>query len=144
MTAASSAAKGEADAPAEAQPKPADAAEAGDKAKQPSNVVPTGYARPVMIHRAIVGSFERFIANITEHFAGKWPFWLSPRQILLVPVMSHAEDYVREVEKILKQRGFYADSDLSGNTMNKKIRTGQLLQYNYIFGMSSYQVNELI
>ena len=43
-------------------------------------------ARPVIIHRAILGSLERFIAIITEHFAGKWPFWLSPRQVLVVPV----------------------------------------------------------
>ena len=42
--------------------------------------------RPVIIHRAILGSLERFIAIITEHFAGKWPFWLSPRQVLVVPV----------------------------------------------------------
>lgn len=42
--------------------------------------------RPVMIHRAILGSLERFIAIITEHFAGKWPFWLSPRQVLVIPV----------------------------------------------------------
>lgn len=42
--------------------------------------------RPVMVHRAIVGSLERFIAIITEHFAGKWPFWLSPRQVLVIPV----------------------------------------------------------
>lgn len=46
-----------------------------------------GCARPVMIHRAIYGSFERFIAILTEHFGGKWPFWLSPRQVLVVPVM---------------------------------------------------------
>ena len=43
-------------------------------------------ARPVIIHRAILGSIERFVAIITEHFAGKWPFWLSPRQVLVVPV----------------------------------------------------------
>jgi len=46
-----------------------------------------GYARPVIIHRAIMGSFERFIAIITEHFGGKWPMWLSPRQVLVIPVM---------------------------------------------------------
>lgn len=42
--------------------------------------------RPVMIHRAILGSLERFISIVTEHFAGKWPFWLSPRQVLVIPV----------------------------------------------------------
>ncbi|KAI7514764.1 hypothetical protein KC331_g22541, partial [Hortaea werneckii] len=53
-----------------------------------------GCARPVMIHRAIYGSFERFIAILTEHFGGKWPFWLSPRQIMIVPVMQGVNDYV--------------------------------------------------
>ena len=51
--------------------------------------VPVKENRPVMIHRAILGSLERFISIITEHFAGKWPFWLSPRQVLVVPV-AHA------------------------------------------------------
>lgn len=48
--------------------------------------------------------------------------------------MADAEDYVREVQKVLKARGFYVDSDLGANTMNKKIRNGQVLQYNFIFG----------
>ena len=56
----------------------ADEAAAADAGRPPP--------RPVMIHRAILGSLERFIAIITEHFAGKWPFWLSPRQVLVVPV----------------------------------------------------------
>lgn len=95
--------------------------------------VTPGCARPVMIHRAIYGSFERFIAILTEHFAGKWPFWLSPRQVLVVPVMPSANDYVQEVQKIFRDKGMHADIDISGNTMQKKIRTGQLQQYNYIF-----------
>ncbi|KAI9755834.1 MAG: CDP-diacylglycerol-serine O-phosphatidyltransferase [Chaenotheca gracillima] len=97
--------------------------------KEPS----PGCARPVMIHRAIIGSFERFIAILTEHFAGKWPFWLSPRQILVVPVMPVVNDYVIEVQKIFHKEGMYVDIDISGNTMQKKIREGQLLSYNFIF-----------
>ena len=93
-----------------------------------------GRARPVMIHRAIVGSFERFIAVITEHFAGKWPFWLSPRQVLVVPVMPTVNDYVGEVQDLLRAQKMHADIDVSGNTMKKKIMTGQLAQYNFIFG----------
>ena len=90
-----------------------------------------------MIHRAIYGSFERFIGILTEHFGGKWPFWLSPRQILVVPVMSAASDYVKEVWELLRAHEFHADMDLGGNTMNKKIRSGQLLQYNFILGRCS-------
>lgn len=93
-----------------------------------------GRARPVMIHRAIVGSFERFMAILTEHFAGKWPFWISPRQILVIPVMPAVNGYVEEVQKLFKSQKMYVDTDLSGNTMQKKIRTGQLQQYNFIFG----------
>nr|POE93245.1 threonine--trna ligase, cytoplasmic [Quercus suber] len=92
-----------------------------------------GCARPVMIHRAIAGSFERFIAILTEHFAGKWPFWLSPRQILIVPVMPAVNDYVIELQKTFRRQRMHVDIDLSGNTMQKKIRTGQLQQYNFIF-----------
>lgn len=96
--------------------------------------LPAGYARPVMIHRAVLGSFERMIGILTEHFAGKWPFWLSPRQVLVVPVMPAVNDYAKEVQKMCYEKGLFADVDLSGNTLQKKIRTGQLDQYNFIFG----------
>lgn len=92
-----------------------------------------GCARPVMIHRAIYGSFERFIAILCEHFGGKWPFWLSPRQILIVPVMAAANDYVLELQKIFRAKRMHVDVDITGNTMQKKIRTGQLQSYNFIF-----------
>jgi threonyl-tRNA synthetase len=105
------------------------------KTKQPtSSELGPGRARPVMIHRAIVGSFERFIAILIEHFAGKWPFWLSPRQILVVPVMPAVNDYAEEVQRIFKAEKMHVDIDLSGNTLQKKIRTGQLQQYNFVFG----------
>lgn len=96
-----------------------------------------GRARPVMLHRAIIGSFERFMAILTEHFAGKWPFWLSPRQVLVIPVMPTVNDYVEEVQRLLRAQKMHADIDISGNTMQKKIRTGQLQQYNFIFGKPS-------
>lgn len=99
-----------------------------------SKVPGPGRARPVMLHRAIIGSFERFMAILTEHFAGKWPFWLSPRQVLVIPVMPTANGYVEEVQKLLRAEKLHADIDIGGNTMPKKIRTGQLQQYNFIFG----------
>jgi threonyl-tRNA synthetase len=109
-----------------------DAAEKGSK--KDINVLAPGRARPVMIHRAIIGSFERFIAILCEHFAGKWPFWLSPRQILVIPVMKAANEYVEEIQVIFHKARMYCDIDVSGNTLQKKIRTGQLQQYNFIFG----------
>ncbi|KAI9707235.1 MAG: threonyl-tRNA synthetase [Candelina mexicana] len=111
----------------ESEGKPEIKADGGLKEPSP------GCARPVMIHRAIIGSFERFIGILTEHFAGKWPFWLSPRQILVIPVMPSVSDYVLEVQKIFRNKKLHVHVDLSGNTMQKKIRTGQLQKYNFIF-----------
>lgn len=88
--------------------------------------------RPVIIHRAILGSVERFMAILTEHVAGKWPFWISPRQILVVPVAELYNEYAEEVRQLIHNEGFYVDSDLSDKKMQKKIREGQLAQYNYI------------
>ncbi|ODV57828.1 threonyl-tRNA synthetase [Ascoidea rubescens DSM 1968] len=91
-------------------------------------------SRPVMIHRAIYGSIERMTAILTEHYAGKWPFWLSPRQILVVPVGVKYFEYAQQVQEQLKsEHGFWADVDVSGNTLQKKIRTGQMQRYNFIF-----------
>ena len=101
-----------------------------------------GCARPVMIHRAIAGSFERFIAILCEHFGGKWPFWLSPRQILIVPVMPAVNDYVFELQELFRSKRFHVDVDTSGNTMQKKIRTGQLAQYNFIFVVGAKEKEE--
>jgi threonyl-tRNA synthetase len=91
------------------------------------------YGRPVMIHRAIYGSFERMIAILTEHFFGKWPLWLSPRQILVVPVGVKFYDYAQKVRDYFYDNGFYADVDVGPNTLQKKVRQGQLHQYNYLF-----------
>ncbi|KKA19771.1 Threonine--tRNA ligase [Rasamsonia emersonii CBS 393.64] len=104
-------------------------AQSGGKAGEPG----PGRARPVVIHRAIIGSFERFLGILTEHFGGKWPFWISPRQILIVPVMPAVNDYVLELQQILRGDKLNVDVDISGNTLQKKIRTGQLAQYNFIF-----------
>lgn len=61
-----------------------------------------------MIHRAMAGSIERFTAILCEHFAGKWPFWLSPRQVIVIPVGMGFLDYAKEVAKILKKEHIYA------------------------------------
>ncbi|XP_065336038.1 threonine--tRNA ligase 1, cytoplasmic-like, partial [Cloeon dipterum] len=89
--------------------------------------------RPVIIHRAILGSVERMIAIITESCAGKWPFWLSPRQCIVIPVGPQFDAYAQEVKKNIHDAGFVCEADVdSGDTMNKKIRNAQLAQYNFI------------
>ena len=97
-----------------------------------ANDLPPGMARPVMIHRAVIGSFDRFLAVICEHFAGKWPLWLSPRQIMVIPVMKEAENYASEVQLLFRKARMYIDTDISGNTLPKKIRSAQVAQYNFI------------
>jgi threonyl-tRNA synthetase len=94
------------------------------------------FARPVIIHRAILGSVERMMAILIEHFGGKFPFWLSPRQICLVPVAAAFNGYAQEIVDKLTALRIYADADLSDNTLNKKIRNAELAQYNFIFGKS--------
>ncbi|PCH37518.1 threonyl-tRNA synthetase [Wolfiporia cocos MD-104 SS10] len=89
-------------------------------------------SRPVIIHRAILGSLERFVAIITEHFAGKWPFWLSPRQVLVVPVAVPYREYASEVAQKLSDLGLFVDVDNGENTLPKKIRNGEIAQYNFI------------
>lgn len=88
---------------------------------------------PVMIHRAILGSVERMIAILTESYGGKWPFWLSPRQIMVIPVAPQFDGYAVQVKEKLCSENFLCDYDLdAGDTMNKKIRNAQLAQYNFI------------
>lgn len=134
MTAEKAESAKSAEAAAPEPPKPADQPNGIEK-EQPKGPKPVspGCARPVVIHRAIYGSFERFIAILCEHFAGRWPFWLSPRQLLVIPVMPAVNPYVEELHQIFREKGFHTDIDISGNTMQKKIRTGQLAAYNFIF-----------
>ncbi|CCE66236.1 hypothetical protein TPHA_0P00780 [Tetrapisispora phaffii CBS 4417] len=100
------------------------------------------YERPVMIHRAILGSVERMTAILTEHFAGKWPFWLSPRQVYVVPVGVKYQEYAQQIRDKCHEAGFYTDVDLTGNTLQKKVRNGQLLKYNFIFIVGEQEMNE--
>lgn len=89
--------------------------------------------RPVIIHRAILGSVERMIAILSENYGGKWPLWLSPRQVMVIPVGPTCENYALQVSKECFEEGFMADVDLDDScTLNKKIRNAQLAQYNFI------------
>jgi len=88
--------------------------------------------RPVIIHRAIYGSLERFIAILIEHTGGKWPFWLSPRQIMICTISQAQEQYAERVRQILYEEGFDAEVDSSDLKIQKKVRKYQLAQYNYI------------
>lgn len=74
-------------------------------------------ARPVMIHRAILGSVERCIAILCEHYGGDWPFWLSPRQVMVVPISNANVEYATKVKETVMAEGFYVDVDLGSATL---------------------------
>ncbi|MDD9718216.1 threonine--tRNA ligase [Dinoroseobacter sp. PD6] len=78
--------------------------------------------RPVMLHRAILGSFERFLGILIENFAGKLPFWLAPRQVVVASIISEADDYVREVVAALTRASIRAEADIRNEKINYKVR----------------------
>lgn len=98
--------------------------------------------RPVMIHRAILGSVERMFAILTEHYAGKWPLWLSPRQAKICPVSEKFYEYAEKVSARLHASGFQVESDLSDRKLQKKIREAQLEQWNYILVVGQSELEE--
>jgi threonyl-tRNA synthetase len=88
--------------------------------------------RPVMIHRVLFGSIERFMGILIEHFAGKFPLWLSPRQVCIITVADRHNTYAHQLAAEIKKAHFLCDVDDTGESVNKKIRNAQLMQYNYM------------
>ena len=88
--------------------------------------------RPVMLHRAIYGSVERFMGILIEHYTGKFPLWLSPLQIRIITVADRHEPYASALAQKFKAAGFHCDIDSAGESVSKKIRNAQLTQINYI------------
>ena len=84
--------------------------------------------RPIMIHRAIFGSLERFFGIMTENYAGDFPFWLAPEQIRLLPVTDEVLGYAEELQNQLKAAGIRASIDRSGDRLGKLIRTGEQMK----------------
>ena len=81
---------------------------------------------PVMLHRALFGSLERFIGILIENYAGKFPFWISPLQTVVIPISEDFEDYAEEVSKKIKQAGMSSKVDLKNHNLNYKIREHSL------------------
>ena len=88
--------------------------------------------RPVMIHRALFGSIERFFGVLTEHYAGAFPPWLAPVQVRGIPVAEAFEPYLRDVVSQMKKRGIRADIDASDDRMQKKVRNAQMEKIPYM------------
>jgi len=88
--------------------------------------------RPIMIHRAILGSLERFFGMLVEHYAGAFPLWLAPTQVLLVPIRDEQISYTKQLKEDLQANGFRVIMDARNETLNKRIREGSLKKIPYI------------
>lgn len=106
---------------------------------------------PVIVHRAILGSIERMMAILIEHTGGKWPFWLSPRQGVVIPVSTQFADYAKKIAQDLSlgenaeamHDQYFVDVDKSPrDRLNKMIRQAQLDQYNFIFVVGQREMDE--
>jgi threonyl-tRNA synthetase len=98
--------------------------------------------RPVMLHRATLGSFERFIGILIEEHAGKLPFWLAPRQVVVASIVSDADDYVSEVVSALRKAGVRAEADTRNEKINYKVREHSLGKVPAILAVGAREVEE--
>ncbi len=88
--------------------------------------------RPVMLHRAIFGSLERFFAVYVEHCGGNFPVWLAPKQAVVLTVSEKSDEYARTVVETLRSKGLRVEADLSSDKLGAKIRSARLLRYPYM------------
>ncbi|MBP8016748.1 threonine--tRNA ligase [Candidatus Gracilibacteria bacterium] len=98
--------------------------------------------RPVVIHRAISGSLERFMGIMIEHFAGTFPLWLAPVQTIIIPVGESFNKYSEEIYKKLKEAGIRISLDDSNDSLNKKVRNAEQLHINYILVVGEKEEKE--
>ena len=98
--------------------------------------------RPVMIHRVIFGSIERFIAILTEHFAGAFPVWIAPVQVVIIPVSEKHYEYAKEVEQKLNDLDIRVESDLRSEKVGYKIREAQLKKVPYMLIVGDKEVED--
>lgn len=96
--------------------------------------------RPIMIHRAILGSIERFLGILIEHFAGKFPLWISPRQVRILTVADRHLEYAESIANELRDLDFQVEVDCSNESVSKKVRNAQLDQVNYILTAGDQEV----
>ncbi len=88
--------------------------------------------RPIMLHRVLVGSMERFVGGLIEHFAGAFPLWLAPEQVRVIPIASELHDYAASVAERLKARGVRVHVDDRPETLNYRIRDGETMKVPYM------------
>jgi len=96
--------------------------------------------RPVMLHRAVLGSFERFIGILIENYAGKFPFWLAPRQVVVASIVSDADPFVHEIVAALQKAGVRAEADIRNEKINYKVREHSVGRVPVIFAVGMQEV----
>lgn len=99
-----------------------------------------GFQRPVVIHRAIMGSIERFTAIICEETGGKFPFWISPRQLVICTINDQCIEFAQKVANRLMLEGYHCQVDSSSLTIQKKIRNATLKHFNFIASVGMEEV----
>ena len=97
---------------------------------------------PVMIHRAVLGSFERFIGILIENYAGKLPFWLAPKQVVVASIVSEVNDYVDEIANMLKKQGIRTEVDLRNEKIGYKVREHSTKKVPFIFAIGNNEKAE--
>jgi threonyl-tRNA synthetase len=95
---------------------------------------------PVMLHRAILGSFERFIGVLIEHYGGAMPSWLAPEQAIILNITEKQSSYCRKLEETLKNKGFRANSDLRNEKIGFKIREHTIQKVPYLLVVGDKEV----
>ncbi len=98
--------------------------------------------RPVILHRAILGTLERFIGILIENYAGSFPLWLSPTQIMIAPITSAFNQNVKDIAKNLEEKGFRVETDLRNEKINYKIREHSLQKIPYILAIGQREIDE--
>jgi len=88
--------------------------------------------QPIMIHRALLGSLERFIGVLIEHYKGEFPLWLAPVQIMVLPILEENQSFAKKVLENLKEKGFRAEINLSNETLSKRIREAEMQKIPYL------------
>ena len=97
---------------------------------------------PVMIHRAVLGSFERFIGILIENYAGKFPFWLAPQQVVIASIISDVNDYSVEIMNLLKKEGIRAEVDLRNEKISYKVREHSSKKVPIILAIGKNEMND--
>ncbi|MCE5295062.1 MAG: threonine--tRNA ligase, partial [Chlamydiales bacterium] len=97
-------------------------------------------ARPIMLHRVIYGSIERFFGSLIEFYAGRFPLWLSPSQVAVISIADRHVEYAKSVADAFGACGFITHLDDTSESVSKKVRDAQLAQYNYILTIGDKEV----